>query len=206
VTGFQSSFYSDTITGASQVKKTNKPDGGVIFELVSSTNMPGNEVLARIHQARSHLAELALFIRSCVITASVHTFNYPPFPPSTSPEIMIRTKYKSLLTFNNCCAGCGTELRLLNGESMEPSNAISIGVKDIRMGDTIVRSSVSDNRSHIYTCFSEFIRSSYFAGGWSQSFGPFFFHFARLYHIECKDRRGKNTTSCSFFELTNEHN
>lgn len=195
--GFQSSYYTDTSTGASQIKKINQANGGVIFELMSLQALPGDEVLAQSQCARSRLAELALFVRSSVITASVHTFQFPPFPSSMYPEIRIRTKFESLLRYDNICAGCGTELRLPSDETIELSQVISVFVKDIRIGHSLLRSGFSDNRRYIYECFSDFTADSrrWLAGGWSESFIPFFFHFAQLYHPECKVKRGKATAS-----------
>jgi hypothetical protein len=194
-TGFQSNSYSDTVTGASRVKRIVPPNGGAIFELVSFEPLPEHAVLGRSQHTRLRLVELARFLRSCVITASVHTFQFPPLPPSMDRETRTRTKFESLLKYDNKCAGCGTELTLPSEGTVAPSQVISVGMKDIRIGDTLSRLDFSDNRRYIYECFSALTGPGW--GCWSESFVPFFFHFAQLYHPECKRRRGKAISLCT---------
>jgi len=166
-------------------------DGRAVFRLEpTKSNFPTRD-LAGVCLARAHLAELALFLHGSVITASLETMFYPPLPQVLDKR---RFKVESLLAYNNNCAGCGLEMTLPHGPSYQIFQAISIGIKDIRIGDVEIRSAFQSGRSHIYACFSEFLTSNarFASGGWSDSFIPFFFHFAQIYHVTCKHSRGKD--------------
>lgn len=154
-------------------------------------------VLAKKNRLRLLFAELALFLRGSVISAVFNTWQLLVFPRSQKTKDRQRTKFQSLINWKSTCAVCGKELELPAGEL--PYRALSVGMKDIRLGSFLSRSGVSDNRGDVYGCFSS-LTSGMHAGWlgevedrWSHSLGPFFFYFAGLYHPECKLFREKET-------------
>jgi hypothetical protein len=128
---------------------------------------------------RPLLAELALFLRGSVINAAA--LGLPP--ASTTQDLRLYT-FRRMLEWDDSCTFCKGKLEL---PSQASRRMLSIGVKDIRQGNPIVRMAVSKNRGDVYDCFVEFARKKPFV----QISQPFFFYFACLCHPWCKAKRGK---------------
>jgi hypothetical protein len=64
---------------------------------------------------------------------------------------------------------------------------ISVGIKDMRVGNHRIRSAISQNRQNIYGCFISLIRECA-----SPAFAVLFFYFSDLHHPACKHDRGKH--------------
>jgi hypothetical protein len=132
------------------------------------------------------MAELGTFIHGCEISAITLTWQLPPL--SGWRERQGRAKFESLLKWNDVCASCGGKLSLPEGSIRHAG--FRVGMKDVRIGDHLTRSLVSNNRGDIYNCDSSFTANftkAYLC--WGHSVGPFYFYFAHLYHRRCKASR-----------------
>jgi hypothetical protein len=133
------------------------------------------------HRRRRLLTELALFVHGCAINAVSSTLRTVP----TRSDQQLYS-FKRLLKWNDHCSICDLELRLPREWELT-RRILSVGVRDIRLGDVVIRSEVSNNRADVYECLVEFV-SRYRPVDLSPLF---FFYFAELYHPACQPRRGK---------------
>jgi len=158
----------------------------------SKTHLSKKSALSHDYHRRTLVAELALFVHGSVVSAITGTLQLFSLPNTHQDRHRSTAKFESLLKWKDTCAVCGTSLSLPEGEL--PSGAhslISIGMRDIRMGNYQARSTVSANRGDVYFCFAEFVSGDI---GWSHGLGPYFFYFGELYHRSCKPFRGKETS------------
>lgn len=129
---------------------------------------------------RRQMAELAICVRRCVFTGSTITKHREV----DITEDLLR-RYDELFTWDDKCTTCGDTLL------PEQRSRLRVGVRDIRAGDFFTRQKISENRASMYNCPSSFL----FCRSWKEADGPLFFHFAQLYHRDCKHFRAKATAS-----------
>jgi hypothetical protein len=129
------------------------------------------------------VAELALFLHGSVINAASLGL-----PPASTLQDRRLYDFQRMLEWDDSCTVCKGKLEL---PSQPSRRMLSIGIRDIRLGNPVVRMAVSNNRADVYDCFVEFTRKRPFV----QISQPFFFYFACLYHPWCKAKRGRGILS-----------
>ena len=164
ITGCRPSLYSDTFVSnpSRRIVKTLSVSGMAIFRM-SGTSLPDEVTLAKNHRVHMLMAELGTFIHGCEISAITLTWQLPPL--SGSREKQGRAKFEGLLKWNDVCAFCGGKLSLPGGSIRH--TAFRVGTKDVRIGDYLTRSQVSNNRGDIYNCFlplQQILRKHIYAG------------------------------------------
>lgn len=170
--------------------KRSPESGATIFE-ISCTHLLDEFALAKAHRVRMLMAELGTFVHGCEISAITLTWQLSPL--SGPVDKQRKVKFESLLEWNNTCATCGGKLLLPEGRIQHL--ALRVGMKDVRVGDYLTRSEISDNRADIYDCFSALtadITNEY--QGWGDNISPISLYYANLYHPWCKNGIGKETT------------
>jgi len=134
---------------SSHVRKVSQGFQDIKFE-ITSQETPDGLVLTQRHRRHSLITELAIFLRGCVINAAMTTKRTHLY----ADNISVPKPFEILLSWKNTCTLCGGLLRVPKEDAGR--RALSVGVKDIRIGNRIARSEVSTKRLDIYDCLSEF--------------------------------------------------
>ncbi|KAE9373250.1 hypothetical protein N431DRAFT_465547 [Stipitochalara longipes BDJ] len=198
--GLSFDIFSETVAGKLKIfnltpQSTSFTVGSKTFaDIVSAPcgeSLDYDPVLLEDHEYRMTFGELARCVRGSVVAAVYTTKAFYKMPPF---EVPARFIFQSLLGWKATCATCGLEIHLPEGKL--PPRPVAIGMMDIRVGNKLIRSSVSENRRDVYMCFSGFTFQYGITGEearlWSHALGPFFFYFATLHHPSCKMFREKD--------------
>ncbi|KAE9370684.1 hypothetical protein N431DRAFT_427052 [Stipitochalara longipes BDJ] len=132
-----------------------------------------------------HLAtitiELATFVHGAVACAVSLTLPTPPKDIAHNSNLGM---------WKDKCTTCGTPLPRFSWSYPSRTKGISVEIYNVRVGNHRIRSTISQNRPYIYSCFATIFPERIYS---NPSFAPFFFYFASLVHTEYRIVRGRKT-------------
>ncbi|KAM0719967.1 hypothetical protein Q7P37_004102 [Cladosporium fusiforme] len=144
--------------------------------------------LEKEHKAREVFAEAVRFYRGAVMLL----FSAASGGKSDQAEKQTTAWYEGILNLSSRCghSRCIDQLEIKKSKKMSDGTerwALSVAVKDARIGFPEERSIVSANRQFAYPCLYDIIMLRRY----HVAYAPFFHYFAHLWHPTCRPYRGK---------------
>ena len=162
---------------------TTASGGGVLGQLSTpfQTDYLGSHTLT-LERLAMVTIELAGFVHGSVACAVSLTL-----PKGRA----VANLYSHLTMWKDECATCGAPVACLPSRGTTSDRVdVSVEMYDIRVGDHRIRSTISQNRPYVYSCFATMFGPQNYE---SSSFAAFFFYFSSLHHAGCKFVRGRKT-------------